>query len=291
MKYPLTHQFTYLLVVFMATVLRKLPSQIRGWAGAALGQLVYFIGIRRKVTAQNFSDSFPELPKKAVTAVSRAAYCHFGRVAVEFAAIPELSLEKDVNRILDPDHHVLEEALAAGQGSIVFSGHLGNWELMGAMAAKRGLPVSFVVTTQRNKLIEEFIDQVRRNCGIEIIKRRDAARGVLKALKRNRAVAILIDQDAHDNGAFAPFFGRPASTPRGAAVFHLRTGAPLVFAYSTWLPGNRYRIYHERFESNGITDPDILTALMSQRLETAIRTTPEQWMWMHKRWKSTPPIV
>jgi KDO2-lipid IV(A) lauroyltransferase len=87
-----------------------------------------------------------------------------------------------------------------------------------------------------------------------------------------------------------PFFGQLASTPRGAAIFHLRTDAPLIFAHSVWLPGNRYRIQHSPFDTRGIADPDELTARMTERLESAIRETPEQWTWMHRRWKSSPSI-
>ena len=152
-----------------------------------------------------------------------------------------------------------------------------------------GLPVTFVVTTQSNRLVEQFMDRQRALAGIEIVKRADAVRGVLSALKRNRLVALLIDQDAHEEGAFVPFFGHLASTPRGPAVFHLRTGAPLLFARSVRLPGERYRIQIERVDTTGFTDPDALTAHMTGLLESAIRETPEQWFWMHRRWKTLPP--
>jgi KDO2-lipid IV(A) lauroyltransferase len=100
-------------------------------------------------------------------------------------------------------------------------------------------------------------------------------------------VAILIDQDAHEDGAFVPFFGRLASTPRGPAVFHIRTAAPLVFAHSTWLPGDRYSIRISEVDSQGEQDPDVLTARLTAILEAAIRETPEQWLWMHRRWKTS----
>lgn len=155
--------------------------------------------------------------------------------------------------------------------------------------ARSGYPVTFVVTTQTNKLVEQFMDRQRAAAGVEIVKRADAVRGVLSALKRNRLVALLIDQDAHEEGAFVPFFGRPASTPRGPAVFHLRTGSPLIFVRSARLPGERYRLQFSRVDTGGITDADVLTAKMTELLETAIRETPEQWFWMHRRWKTLPP--
>ncbi len=169
------------------------------------------------------------------------------------------------------------------------SGHLGNWEIGGYMAALRGIPSTFIVTTQKNKLIEAKLDSYRAGCGAEIVKRRVATKGILSALKRKRMVDILIDQDAHEDGAFVPFFGRLASTPRGPAVLHLRTGAPLIFGYTTRLPGERYRLHYERIDSTGITDADELTAIMTHKLETAIRIHPEQWFWMHRRWKTLPP--
>jgi len=159
---------------------------------------------------------------------------------------------------------------------------------MGALCARLGYPVSFVVASQSNRRVEELMDRIRQSAGVEIIKRRDAIRGVVSALKRGRLVAMLIDQDAHEDGTFAPFFGIPASTPRGPAVFHLRTQAPLIFAQCVRLPGERYRIDLERFDTASCTDPDELTARMSARLEAAVRKTPEQWFWMHRRWKTRP---
>ncbi len=257
--------------------------------GQSLGQVAYYSGIRRRVTQENLIRAFPALSKEAARTVSARVYRHFGAVATSLAAIPGLSERALNNWIYVKEFESLREALERGKGCLVFSGHLGNWELMGAIAARCGIPVTFVVTTQRNKQIEALVDGIRRKADIEIVKRREAVRGVLAALKRNRCVAILIDQDAHEDGAFVPFFAHLASTPRGPAVFHLRTGAPLIFAESTRLPGEKYRIRFSRFDSSGISDPDVLTAKMTAMLEAAIRETPEQWFWMHRRWKTLPP--
>ena len=257
--------------------------------GQFLGQIIYYLGIRRKVTAENLRQAFPGLPAKALSTVAARVYRHFGSVATSLAIVPKLT-RNDANKwIYFNTFEVLSDAHKEGKGCLVFSGHLGNWELMGAITSALGLPVSFVVTTQRNKQVEALVDNIRRKAGIEIIKRREAVRGVLSALKRNRCVAILIDQDAHEEGAFVPFFGRLASTPRGPAVLHLRTGAPLIFAHSVRLPGERYRIQCTRVDSSGVSDPDLLTAKMAAMLEAAIRETPEQWFWMHRRWKTLPP--
>jgi Kdo2-lipid IVA lauroyltransferase/acyltransferase len=231
------------------------------------------------------------LPPKAIHKVARRVYRHFGRVAASFSCVPKMNASAFNDWIFVDGYEILTDNLAKGNGAIVVSGHLGNWELMGAIMAAKGLPITFVVTTQRNKLIEQMIDRYRGAVGIQIVKRRQAIRGVLSALKQNRIVALLIDQDAHEDGAFVPFFGKLASTPRGPAVFHLKTGAPILFAKSVRLPHERYRITVEELEIEGITDPDKIMAIATAKLENAVRETPEQWFWMHRRWKTPPPTV
>jgi len=188
----------------------------------------------------------------------------------------------------------MDQARAAGAGVVVVSGHFGNWELMGASIAILGYPASYVVTRQENELVERQMDNLRRSAGIEIIKRRDAAKGVLKALKQNRLVAILSDQDAHEAGAFVPFFGRPASTPRGAALFALRTGAALIFAESYRQGLGRLRVVFDRIPMQDLPaerDAAVfeLVRRFTARLEDAVRRHPQQWFWMHRRWKTRPP--
>lgn len=285
----LSHLTQLIAVRLLFAVFRALPRSWAASVGSGIGQLAYFIGIRRSVTHENLRLAFPELPAAGIQSTSARVFRHFGAVGASFARVPALTLPNIDKWIFENESHVLDEALAEGRGCIVFSGHLGNWELMGANAAIKGYPATFVVTTQRNKRIEYLLDHYRWSAGIEIIKRRQAIRGVMTALKRNRLVALLIDQDAHEDGDFVPFFGRLASTPRGAAVFHKRTGAPLVFAYCTRLPGERYRIRYNRLETRPDESDSEITARMTRILENAVRQTPEQWFWMHRRWKTKPP--
>lgn len=284
-----SHRLEYLATQAFIPLLRLMPRRCRSAFGGCLGQLIYYIGIRTKVTKENLHQAFPNLPSKAVSQVARRVYRHFGRVSTGFVVLAKLSRNDLGTWIHVTGFDVLDEAIKSGKGGIVFSGHLGNWEIMGAIASQCGYPVTFVVASQSNVLVEDLIDRFRASAGIEIIKRRDAIRGVLSALQRNRLVAILIDQDAHEDGVFVPFFGRPASTPRGPSVFHLRTGSPLIFAQSTRLPGDHYRIRFVKFPTTPTENADEITSRMSARLEAAISETPEQWFWMHRRWKTRPP--
>lgn len=283
-----SHQIEYLLLVGFGAALRLLPRHIRSAIGACLGHIIYFIGIRKSVTYANLLAAYPSLPPRGIQKTLRKIYAHFGRVAAGFVGLPRLSRNDLGKWVFVEGFDVLDAVLKQKKGGIVVSGHIGNWEIMGCIAARCGYPVSFVVAAQSNPLVERLIDRYRGEAGVEIIKRRDAVRGVLSALKRNRLVAIMIDQDAHNDGVFVPFFGRPASTPRGPAVFHQRTGSPLLFAHSVRLPGERYRIRFEPISSDQSQDPDALTAQMTRMLENTIRETPEQWFWMHRRWKSAP---
>ncbi len=280
----------YIIARFFQGLIAILPRRIASALGALMGQLAHTIGIRRRVTEENLHRAFPMLPNRAVRKVARKAYRHFGRVAVSIAWLPHLKGAYD-KWIFLPEREVLDDVLRRGKGGIFVSGHLGCPELMGGIIASLGYPVTYVATTQRNKRIEALIDKMRESAGGEVVKVRDGVRGTLSALKRNRLIAILIDQDAHEAGAFVPFFGRMASVPKGAAIFHLKTNCPIIFANSKRISGERYVIHLEEMDTS-VLEPrnvDTVTALATRKLEAAIRETPEQWLWMHRRWKTSPP--
>ncbi|MFH1010614.1 MAG: lysophospholipid acyltransferase family protein [bacterium] len=281
----------YIGVRLFGGLVAILPRRVSGAMGAALGALVYTLGIRRRVTQENLRAAFPSLPPRAIRQVACATYRHFGRVGVSFAWLPRVSSHALDRWIFVKDLQIFDEALRKGKGAIFVSGHLGNWELMGAIIAALGYPVTYVVTTQRNKRVEALMDRLRESAGAQIVKVREGVRGVLSALKQNRLVAILIDQDAHEAGAFVPFFGHPASTPKGAAIFHLKTGSPLIFARSLRISRERYVIHLEKLDTTALEprDAETITALATRELEKAIRENPEQWFWMHRRWKTRPP--
>ncbi|HEX7344648.1 MAG TPA: lysophospholipid acyltransferase family protein, partial [bacterium] len=250
--------------------------------------------VRTAVARDNLTQAFPSLDQRRIRQIAHGCYRHFGALMAEFARLPRLS-RKNLFDLVDLEGlNVLDAARAAGRGGIVVSGHFGNWELMGASVAVLGYPVSYVVTRQENELVERQMDHLRRRASIDLIKRRDATKGVLKALRENRLVAILSDQDAHEAGAFVPFFGRVASTPRGAAIFALRTGAALIFAESYRQGRGKLKIILELIRMNDLSADHgeavhELVRRFTARLEEAVRQHPEQWFWMHRRWKTKPP--
>jgi KDO2-lipid IV(A) lauroyltransferase len=284
----------YYGVWIFAWMARQLPL---GWAiglGYGLGWFGFqVLRIRRSVTLDNLRQAYPQQPQWWIRRTACACYRHFGRVAVELARLPKMNVQWVEKQVEIRGREVLNRCLEQGKGGIVLSGHLGNWEIMGASAAVLGYPITYIVTTQRNKVVEAWIDNLRREKGIEIIKTHDSPKRMIQALRNNRLMAVLSDQDAHKDGEFIPFFGRLASTPRGGPVLHLKTGASLMFGYAVGLPGGKWQITYEDIPAvkDETNINEAVTQLLTHatgRLEQEIRKHPEQWLWMHRRWKTQP---
>ncbi len=290
------HRLEFLVVRLLAWVACLLPLPIAIAMGRGLGWIGFsLLRIRRQVTLDNLGVAYPDKSEIWVRKTAGACYRHFGRVAVELARLPKLN-HRWIERNLDfRGREVLDRCLEKGRGGIVLSGHFGNWEIMGATASVLGYPITYIVTTQRNKGVEALIDNLRRGMNIEIIKTHDSPKMIIQALKNNRLLAVLSDQDAHEDGEFVTFFGRPASTPRGGPVLHLKTGAALIFGYATGLPGGKWQVTFEEIPAppNDLDTNAKVKSLLTnatERLEQEVRKNPEQWLWMHRRWKTQPPM-
>jgi KDO2-lipid IV(A) lauroyltransferase len=189
----------------------------------------------------------------------------------------------------------LQAALEMGRGVILVTGHYGNWEIAAAAVAARGVPIAAIVRRQGNRLVDARLDGLRRHLGVETIYQSDAPSRVPRVLRKGGVVGIVGDQDARRAGLFVPFFGRPASTHRGPALFALKLRAPVFACVARRLPGavGRYVVAGEQIDPprTGELEADVraLTAALAARLEAEIREAPEQYFWFHRRWKSKPP--
>jgi KDO2-lipid IV(A) lauroyltransferase len=174
------------------------------------------------------------------------------------------------------------------------TGHLGNWELAGAYLAARGVPVDVVVRQMNNPLFDEYLRKTRERLGMTVVYDMDAVRPAARALAAGRAVAFLADQGVRKLAStYVPFFGRPAKTPRGPAVFALRGNIPVVFGAALREPDGRFRAIVERvpIEDTGDREADVdrAVARYTQTLERWVRRVPEQYFWQHRRWRRQPP--
>jgi len=262
----------------------------------ALGWVIFYVlKIRRKVTLENISWAFPDRSEKVRLKIALGAYRNMCRTAFEFIRFPKMKLGHFLSRSRFDQAVLLDETLAEGRGAVLLTGHFGNWEWFGGFLSRLGYPVSFLVKEQHNKAADRVMNRIRAQSGAEIIYLGMAVREVLRALRRNRFVAIVGDQDAGPGGVMVDFFGRPTSTAQGAALFALRTGAPVLFGYGIRSKDGKHRFFGERLQVDrqAGTEQEAVRALLQEyscRLESAIRARPENWFWMHRRWKSSPQL-
>jgi KDO2-lipid IV(A) lauroyltransferase len=264
-------------------------------AGAALGRLAYQpLGVRRDVVESQIAAAFPEASDREARAMARGAFEHLGRVTVETALLSRV----DPAWVLDLFEVVegwdtVERLRARGRGLIMVTGHLGNWELGGAYIAARGVPLDVVVRRMGNPLFDGYLTRTRSRLGMAVVRDRDAVRRAPRTLRGGGAVAFLTDQAGLNLAStFVPFFGRPAKTPRGPAVFALRLEAPVVFGTALRLANGRYRLVFEEVPvlSTGDREKDVdqLVVSYTRILERWVREAPEQYFWQHRRWKRQP---
>jgi len=295
---PITvaHWAEYAALRGMAGALRGLGVPGAGAVGAHIGRLGFSpMRIRRDVAVDQIARAFPEHAPDVVDDIARRSYEHLGRTAMETALLPSLSraeIEALFAEVVGWD--IVEERLARGNGLMLVSGHIGNWELGGAYLAARGLPASVVARHMANPLVDRYLTRTRERVGLEVIHDEVAVRRVPRAIRSGRVVGFLVDQAAIGLAStWVPFFGRMAKTPRGPAVFALRLDAPVVFAGVARLPSGRFRFSFEAVDvpRTGVLDDDVdaIVAAYTNVLETHVRKAPEQYLWQHRRWKHLPP--
>ena len=291
-KRRIKHRIEYWITYLMGAFVRIIPYRLALALGSFLGWLAFDIfRIRRKVTLINLRNSLGA-EKDGLAGIGRRAYRNFGKSMVEYTLFPSLDKEKIEQMVEFEGAEHWDEALKKGKGAILVTGHFGSWELMGAATSQRGYPIDFLVGEQHNILVDNLMNDYRRSMGIGIIKMGAAAKGIMRALKNNRFVAMLSDQDAGSDGTVVEFFERPASTPKGPAAFALKMDAPIVMAFIIRESARRQKVIVEKAifgqkTSNKEEDIRRLTQAYTRVLEEYVRKYPDHWFWPHRRWKST----
>jgi KDO2-lipid IV(A) lauroyltransferase len=276
-----------------------LPHAAAVHVGDFLGRVVARVApLRGRVADENLAAAFPDWTPAERSARLGAMYRHLGRMLAEFLRAPVLSPARiDAWTIVEGEEH-LARAREAGNGALVLSGHLGNWEWLAAAAAARGYPLDLLVAPQRNERVQAFITRCRAGLGVGVFlskRERHELRELLKRLATGRVLGTLVDQDAGPGGAFVPFFGRPASAATGPFRMALRANATVLPVF-TWREGLSHRMV---VEPPLVRSPDLdddaqaraWAAEFHARLEARIRAHPEQWFWVHRRWRSRPPAA
>ncbi len=277
-------------------VLGHLPRRLARLLCAMLAALCYWVWPKlRRVGLQNLNLAYPEWSPRQRRKVLFACFQNLGRMLADFAHFPRLNRANIEDLIIYDGFEHFARAQEQGKGLIFLTAHFGCWELGSFAHGVYGHPVTFVVRQLDNPLIDGLINQLRCLSGGRPIEKRDFAREVLRALKEGESVGILMDQNMLvSEGVFVDFFGRPASTTTGPTRIARKTGAPLVLGLVIWdRELGKYRLRFDSVEwircETSEEEIRANTANFTRRLEEYVRRYPDQWLWVHRRWKTRPP--
>lgn len=276
----------------LAVVLAFLPARLGLWTGRRLGDLAWLaLPGRRAVTLDNLTRALGgERSTGEIGRLGRRCFEHLGMNLVEACVLLFRTPATLLARVDVAGLEHLKAAAAEGKGILVLSAHYGNWELLVASHALTGLPASIVVRPLDDPLLDRVVMRLRARTGVELIGKRRGLRDIVEALRRGRMVGVLLDQNAsRAEGVFVPFFGHPASTSRSLAVISLRTGAPVLPMFIRRQADGRHLLeIGPALPAPAAGDVVGYTASFNRAIEEATRRAPEQWFWIHRRWKTQP---
>ncbi len=273
----------------------SIPDRILPAVATVLAGFVFHVvRIRRQVTLQNLAQAFPDHTSHWHRQVGYQSYRHFVLVISQFMKMARWDADKLYNLVTESDVDNFLNDYQKNHGVVVVSGHFGNWEVGIGYLHLLGIRSAVIQQRQKNPLVDAHMRRLRERWGMEVIYTHGAVRNSLSRLKQGKLVALLGDQDAGDRGVFVPFFKRFSSTHVGAAILSLKSQAPLYFAACIRKPDGHYHLHMEKvFDSTmdvvNRENVQKITAEFTARLESWIRRYPEQYFWMHRRWKTVPP--
>lgn len=256
--------------------------------GTFFGELTWLLVWRhRKRALQNIAIAFPDWPEKKRRATVRKMFHNVGQSLIEWMWLPNLDARKLADTTEIHDAHYIDEALAAGRGALIFTAHFGNWEWLAATVTLLGHPVTVLQRNRDEPDLNRFIMRMRSHFNMRSIGRKSesSALEMYRALRKGELLAFLIDQTIRAESVKVPFFGRPALTPIGPARLAVRTEAPVMIAFIERQNGKQIVRFQKPFFSS---DAYEITARLTAAIEEQVRRAPEQWIWLHNRWKDRP---
>jgi len=273
-----------------------LPRPLARAIGITLGLTVYtFHGRLRRVGQRNLTLAFPEMPQRERRRLLRGEFISLGRQLAEFCLFPRFTRENISRVVVYDGFEDFERAYARGKGVLFLTGHLGAWELSAFAHSLQGHPLSIVMRSLDNPYIDAFVERYRTMHGNRTVDKDDSVRSLLAAMRAGETVGILMDTNmTPPQGVFVDFFGIPACTASGLARIALRTDAAVVPGFTVW--DSKLRKYILRFDPavelirTNDNEADIVanTAKFTKVIEDFIRRYPDQWLWVHRRWKTRP---
>ncbi len=289
------HTLEAAAAAFVSAIVRRLPRRVVLAIGRGLGWIWAALDRRHlRIAADNLRRAFPEWEEARIQATARGVYAHFAMVLLDMLWMEGRPVEQLLALTEVEGLDQLKAALAQGRGVVSPIAHLGNWELQGITTAPLIGPSAVIARPLDNPALDRRLVSFRTSTGNIVIYKKKALAHILKTLREGRLVAIMLDQNTQPkDGIFVRFFGRPACTTTVAAALAIKTGCPIVPAHCVRRADGRYRMVYGpvvAWTGSGRRDEDIasLTQHLTSIIEGWVREDPDQWLWLHRRWKTQP---
>lgn len=278
------------------SVINLIPLKWRISLFEGLSGLIYALDDRhRRIALRGLTLAFPEKDLKERNAIARSAFRNLARVAAEFFSLPRLNEKNFTRYITFEGLENFQKAYEKEKGILILTAHFGNWEWMAALFPLQSHhPVHVVVRPLDSRFLDSMVEQLRMRTGNQAIPKQKAMGQILRLLKAGEIVGILLDQNmAWQEGVFVDFFGEKACTNTGMALLALKTGTPVLPAFNIRQKDGRYRVVIEPeipLVRTGDKERDVTenTQRFTQIIERYVRNYPDQWLWLHQRWKTRP---
>ncbi len=266
-------------------------KRARKFASAIAFLFFYIIPIRKKVVIQNLQIAFPEKSQPEINSLAYKTYLNLSIVLVEILCFPNFSAADFINEVEVVNANLVNEKYKEGNGLVLLSAHFGNWEL-GAIALGLVVNLSFsiVAKAQRNPFVDRWMNKYRSQFSMKLVPLGISIRQIYQELKEKKIIALVGDQRGPSEGIRVNFFGKPSATYPGPAALAIKCNAPILMIVSSRRPGGKYVLEVVEIDLKNLPEKEEdkiieVTQRHTNYLEKMIEQYPEQWLWMHKRWK------
>lgn len=286
----------YWIIRTIFQIMAYTPLGLGRLLGKILGIFVSVLPFKRlNVSLDNIRNTLgSSMTEQEVAALNRKVYMHFGQALFELSRIFRINNKNLDKYVVFEGAENLTKALAKGKGVFFLSAHVGNWELITAAASIRYGRLSAIASTQHSQAVDRLIQTIRTRFGMEVIPKKNGLRRMISSIRQNRIVGILLDLNAKwDQGVFVDFLGRPSCTNKSLAIMALKMDTPIIPVFSV---REKDGLYHIRFgeevklirTGDRTKDIEENTALFTRIIEAQVKKYPDQWLWVHRRWKTLP---
>ena len=277
------HRITYKILIILSNILKALSARKLHVISQNIASILFnYIPKRKNTALKNLKIAFPNKSDEWINTTLKKCYTFFTYNFIQFLAFP---IDNNSIEIEVVGKEYLIKAMNGKRGTILVSAHFGSWEILGHWFGINDYPLVGIAQKQKNKGANLFFEEKRQLSGIKQIYRKSSMDSLYDILNANEILGLVSDQDAKGKGVFVNFFNKPASTHKGAALFHLNTNAPLIFGICVQKNIGKYKVEFIPINPEK-KSVEAITQLYTTIIEESIKKYPEQYFWFHNRWKT-----